>query len=252
MIRDDRRLFDRFYKESSREAESLANEAVKELYCGCGSELILNPAERLMNGIRFQTIPGILGTNALVFLALIVCAVAVATFRKSLGVWGEVIYLGTELAAELFVLTYMILSVWTQDRAWHTVSPSERKDLTAALLVDKWVTAGREADDLVPAFKSSLDTLRKYQTLVKGSVVAAGAFLTFFKLLFGERISLHETVLAPLVLSPRYGAYVYAAIFLLALIAMFVRVIAPIAWREGLEPHLLRAVERHNRSRADS
>jgi hypothetical protein len=246
MIYDKEKSFDRIYRESSKEANDLANAGVKELYFGCG-ELVLNTRERLLLGISFQTIPQMIKVYCLVFLALSSLSFLALYFRSALGIWSDLILTGTVAISGTFVLAYTSVTVWLQDHTWLTVSLAERKELTAKSVIEKWVSRGRDIDDLMPALKASLDRLKKYQGVIKGVVIAAGAFLTFFKIFFGDKQSLHETVLAPLASTFGNNPYVYVTVFLVAWAATFICVSAPLGWRESLEPFLVREIEKYKK-----
>jgi hypothetical protein len=251
MMNDMERLFNRLYRTSSQEADSLAQEGIKELYLGCSGELALNPAERLLNIFRFQTITDMLKINGLVMLILMAATLVAAFFRPMLGIWSEVIYATSIGITGTFILAYITVSVCLENRAWSTVSSMQRRDINATLIIEKWVAHRQNIDDLMPSFKASLDTFKKFQEFVKGWVFAAGAFLTFFKLLFSERVSLQETVLAFLALSSSFGLYLYVGVFFVALLAVFVFISVPISWRESLEPHLVRAIEKYKKQHQD-
>lgn len=243
---DKERRFNKIYKESSKEADALANEGIEELYFGCG-ELVLDAPERLLNKIRFQGVTDQLKVYALAMLTLIFCALTAGAFRPAIGIWSEIIYAAAVAVNGIFILAYGGTSVLLHDRAWLTVGLTERRELAATLIVEKWVAGRHDVDELLPAFKASVDMLKKYQAFIKGGIIVAGAFLTFFKLIFGERISLHDSVLAPLSIPASYGPYVYVALFAAVFVVTFVFVSAPLGWRESIEPHLVRAIERYKR-----
>lgn len=246
MLNNKEKSFDRIYSESSKEANSLANEGIRELFFGT-EQLVLSTPERLLLKISFQSIPKMLMIYGVVLLMLSISAFAAVSLKQSLGLWSDIIFAVSEIIGGIFVLVYTTLSVCLQDRAWLTVSLSERKELTADLVVEKWVARGQHIDDLMPAMKSSLDRLKKYQAFVKGVIITIGALITFFKIFLGDKFSIHDTVLAPLTGIFGYNPYIYATVFLMLLAGIFIRVIAPIMWRESLEPVLGRAIERYKR-----
>jgi uncharacterized membrane protein YesL len=247
MFWDLEKDFNRIYKQASKESKRAADDAVKEYYKDVESP---NHRWKRLNYIfRFQPTPVMFVVFAVTTLILIVSAIIVRRSRYELGDISDLILAVIELIAMLLFLILTTLTVLLSDRASSRVNISERWQITANVVVTKWVEK-YSINDLMLAFKTSLNTLKLRRDFYVGATFTIGAFITFFKLLIGNEEALRR--LLPSFLGGLFQApYIFTISFILIAVCTFVLISAPLAWREQLEPFLTREIEKYKAQRND-
>lgn len=256
MLTDHTQVFDRMFDASRKEADGLAQGAIRELFLGPdggGCEIREARYERVLNWFRFQPPANAVKAGAVMLLTLIFSALAARSLRPLLGPDSELIYLIPALLVEIFCLTYIPLSVVLPDRAWSTVTPAERKLLTARLLAESWLARKYDLDDLLPALRSSADKLRSRRSAVVWPVSAVGTLVAYLDLFAGPQAASRNGLFSLLGIPAGYRVPVFCVTAAALGIVALVKIFAPLRWREQLEPHLVREVEKRKaeRSRAE-
>jgi hypothetical protein len=228
--------------EARREAFALADGAIKE------NRVEIAAAgrsrwQKLCNWFRFQSPLTAVKIVCPLFLGLLAFAFAARLLRPYWGPWSELVYLLPTAAIETFFLVYISLSMWLPDRVWSDVSSSERRELTAILIVDKWLARKLKLDDLLAAHGASSGTLKARRKILVATASVVDAFVNFFDLFVGQQISPHRGVFALLGVPPERAPAVFIACVIFTAAAAFIFILVPLHWQDQLEPFLRRAVE---------
>lgn len=165
--------------------------------------------------------------------------------RYRVGFWSAIIYIVSLIVITLVALTYIILSIFLSDKAWSEVNVTERRALTAQLIVEKWNEKKFSIDDLKPAFTISLNNLKYGRSVFTGVVFIAGAFLSFFKLLVGSEVAFPGGLFRFLGITDQFNNWIFIVGFSIVILLIFIFISVPITWREQLEPYIDRAIEKH-------
>jgi MFS family permease len=241
MFWDLEKEFNALYKKSSQGAKEIADAAIKEDYTEV--EMPQSPRSKLGYRVRFQPVPVIFVIFGITTLGMFLGSLVALYFRPRWGQWSDLIIGIMIVISSLLYLILTIITLWLSDKASSRVNLFERREVQANLLVEQWMERKYNLDDLVLAFKSSLNTLKLRRDFYIGFTFTVGAFLTFFKLLIGNEDTLRKVLLSLTGISFQ-SPYTFLIGFAVIAVATFVYISAPIAWREQLEPFLYREIER--------
>jgi uncharacterized membrane protein YesL len=241
MFWDIEKDFNRIYKQASKESKRMAAEAVKEYYKDV--ELPNHRWKRLNYVFRFQPTPVMFSVFGVTSIMLVIAALIVRRARHQLDDVSDLILALMELVSMLLFLILTTLTVVLSDRASSRVNISERRQTIANLIVTRWVK-NYKINDLMLAFKTSLNTLKLRRDFYVGATFTVGAFMSFFKILIGNEETLRKLLPSALGM-PFQSPYIFTATFILIAVCTFVFISAPLAWREQLEPFLIREIERY-------
>lgn len=241
MFWDLEKSFNTIYRQATRESKKIADDAIKQHHENLQKPNLL--WRWLTYSIRFQPVPAILAVFAMTMGAVVVTALLVRLFRYILGGYADLVLVLMMLISGLLYLVLSTLIIILADRASSQVNLSERRQTTADLIVEKWLAKKYPLEDLVLAFKSSLNTLKVRRSFYVGITFTVGVFLNFFKLLIGDDAALRKIFINLAgVTFPSSSSFVIS--FSIVAVGTFVLISVPIAWREQLEPFLFREVER--------